>query len=267
MVGISGVSNNLALQNGLNDVEKNANGKESLQVNGEWDNSSAENDNIANEDQSSRTNKIDGCLREESKWMVDLNKVNDEKPLCPICLCDFEVGESVVWSKLRGISGGCKHVFHRECFVPWAQRGHLRCPVCRDTFWSMNAQRAIRLSQVPNPVEGGNHEVVASSDDTMVTEREVVSDEEGTSQLHQTQTDLMVSTLPLQQVRVEVVTESDEPVRSTHTAMDVVNVVSEKQHDAEPWYIAILRKRKPLESIAENSNFCVLCGLVSPGEN
>lgn len=257
-MGMVAVSNNLEVQNGCNDIDENGNGGKSSQVSGESDGESgnifAGDGMITTEDQV------------EYEGTVDTNKISDDKPLCPICLCDFEVGESVVWSKLRGISGGCKHVFHHECFVPWAQRGHLRCPVCRDTFWSMNAQRAIRLSQVPNPGGGDIHDVVASSNDTVITEREFASDEEGTSQQNHIQMELSVPSLPLQQVRVEFASESNEPVHSTQTAMDVNHVTSKKQPDAEPWYRAFFRKGKPLESIAENSNFCVVCGLVSPGE-
>jgi len=270
-VGMVAVSNNLVLQNGCNYIEENCDGEKSSQVSGESDgesdNNAAGDGIITTEDKPSSANVIDERLKVKYNGSVDINKISDDKQLCPICLCDFEVGESVVWSKLRGISGGCKHVFHHECFVPWAQRGHLRCPVCRDTFWSMNAERAIRLSQVPNPGGGDIHNVAASSNDTVITEREFASDEEVTSQQNHNQMELSVLSFPIQQVRVEFASESNERVHSTQTVMDVNNITSKKQPDAEPWYRAFFRRWKPLESIAENSNFCVVCGLVSLDEN
>ena len=64
-----------------------------------------------------------------------LSSMNNEEPMCPICIESFHVGEEVAWSNL----GHCRHVFHLNCIMPWAVLGNLECPVCREEFWSANA--------------------------------------------------------------------------------------------------------------------------------
>ena len=54
-----------------------------------------------------------------------------EEMTCNICLEAFEVGQKVSWSK-----EGCQHVYHYDCILPWAILGHVRCPVCREVYWS-----------------------------------------------------------------------------------------------------------------------------------
>lgn len=53
--------------------------------------------------------------------------VNDsESEKCPICLTDFEVGETVQKTT-------CDHLFHTRCIGPWVEL-HTTCPVCRATI-------------------------------------------------------------------------------------------------------------------------------------
>ena len=54
-----------------------------------------------------------------------------EEMTCNICLEAFEVGQKVSWSK-----EGCQHVYHYDCILPWCILGHVRCPVCREVYWS-----------------------------------------------------------------------------------------------------------------------------------
>lgn len=44
---------------------------------------------------------------------------------CAICLERFHVGESGT------LLGRCKHVYHRECIMPWVSRRAATCPTCR----------------------------------------------------------------------------------------------------------------------------------------
>jgi hypothetical protein len=47
---------------------------------------------------------------------------------CPICFEDIP-------DKNNEIVLGCKHVYHRDCIIPWIkkkqQQNHMKCPCCR----------------------------------------------------------------------------------------------------------------------------------------
>jgi Ring finger domain len=48
---------------------------------------------------------------------------------CDICLCEFEKGDVLAWSRNRA----CSHHFHRDCVVDWLRR-RTTCPSCRQEF-------------------------------------------------------------------------------------------------------------------------------------
>ena len=57
--------------------------------------------------------------------------------LCAICLEEYQVGESIAWSR----NPACHHVFHKKCLL-----NHLRassnqddCPICRNTYHVMTS--------------------------------------------------------------------------------------------------------------------------------
>jgi hypothetical protein len=49
---------------------------------------------------------------------------------CSICLMQYEVGDSVIWSTRKA----CPHAFHDECILSWLEKGKKRCPCCRNFF-------------------------------------------------------------------------------------------------------------------------------------
>jgi Ring finger domain len=56
--------------------------------------------------------------------------------VCAICLCGYEIGDSVTWSKQTE----CQHAFHHECIVPWLAKkndGQPKCPCCRQVYCSI----------------------------------------------------------------------------------------------------------------------------------
>jgi hypothetical protein len=49
---------------------------------------------------------------------------------CSICLMQYQVGDSVIWSTRKA----CPHAFHDECILSWLEKGKKRCPCCRNFF-------------------------------------------------------------------------------------------------------------------------------------
>ena len=44
---------------------------------------------------------------------------------CPICICDFEVGDEIIVLKK------CNHQYHKSCIKDWISRSQQNCPLCR----------------------------------------------------------------------------------------------------------------------------------------
>lgn len=53
---------------------------------------------------------------------------------CAICLGEYERGDEIVQSSAHHGENVCPHVFHKECMMQWLERGHKRCPFCRNWF-------------------------------------------------------------------------------------------------------------------------------------
>lgn len=51
---------------------------------------------------------------------------------CAICLGDYEVGDTVVWSSNQE----CPHAYHQECICDWLVKMQpaTPCPLCRNEF-------------------------------------------------------------------------------------------------------------------------------------
>jgi len=56
---------------------------------------------------------------------------DDDEDVCPICLDNFEVGDTVMFSR----NNSCAHVFHEECLLQWLlEQRENECPTCRACF-------------------------------------------------------------------------------------------------------------------------------------
>ena len=85
--------------------------------------------------------------REYSHLQLPADTTNGNRMVpsaCAICLCPYEVGDTVSWSPHEH----CPHAFHRDCIVSWLakKREHL-CPCCRQEFCTMESEA---VAQAPN---------------------------------------------------------------------------------------------------------------------
>ncbi|KAG7338328.1 ring finger domain containing protein [Nitzschia inconspicua] len=71
-----------------------------------------------------------------------INNKNTNNALCPICIHDIRVGESICYSAL------CHHVFHRDCLSAWLSTHSRICPYCRQEILTQEMlEEAHRIKQ------------------------------------------------------------------------------------------------------------------------
>lgn len=70
---------------------------------------------------------------------------NNRKPIegdCPICFCEFEAKEDIVWCR-----AACGQNIHKQCFQMWAKTkgaGHVTCPFCRSGWQDVEDVSKVR---------------------------------------------------------------------------------------------------------------------------
>ena len=91
--------------------------------------------------------EIGDVLQSESTLLQlgDMQNGNRQVPaICVICLCVYEVGDSVSCSPFET----CVHAFHTECAVPWlAKKMQILCPCCRQEFCQIDSEPPIRADE------------------------------------------------------------------------------------------------------------------------
>jgi hypothetical protein len=59
-----------------------------------------------------------------SEYTYDDDSCTTGDNLCPICLCGYKKGDSLI------VANHCSHMFHKDCILEWLD-AHDDCPICR----------------------------------------------------------------------------------------------------------------------------------------
>lgn len=105
---------------------------------------------------------------------------DDDDDVCPICLDNFEVGDTVMFS--RNNLSSCAHVFHEECLLQWLlEQRENECPTCRACFIaSPNTDSATSsTSSVTTVSEENNTSELDETNDSLVDIETIGDIEEG----------------------------------------------------------------------------------------
>lgn len=103
----------------------------------------------------------------------------DDEDVCPICLDNFEVEDTVMFS--RHNEGSCAHVFHEECLLQWLlEQRENECPTCRACFIADLESNSIVSSS--SSTADTNENSILESDEEITSSSESNGDiEEGNS--------------------------------------------------------------------------------------
>eukprot|EP00533_Pseudo-nitzschia_delicatissima_P014579 CAMPEP_0197271626 /NCGR_PEP_ID=MMETSP1432-20130617/8808_1 /TAXON_ID=44447 /ORGANISM="Pseudo-nitzschia delicatissima, Strain UNC1205" /LENGTH=322 /DNA_ID=CAMNT_0042737067 /DNA_START=23 /DNA_END=991 /DNA_ORIENTATION=- len=103
----------------------------------------------------------------------------DDEDVCPICLDNFEVEDTVMFSRHK--EGSCAHVFHEECLLQWLlEQRENECPTCRACFIADLESNSIVSSS--SSTADTNENSILESDEEITSSSESNGDiEEGNS--------------------------------------------------------------------------------------
>ncbi len=99
----------------------------------------------------------------------------DDEDVCPICLDNFEVEDTVMFS--RHNEGSCSHVFHEECLLQWLlEQRENECPTCRACFIADLESNSIASSSSSATAETNENSIIVESDEEITSSSESNAD-------------------------------------------------------------------------------------------
>jgi hypothetical protein len=111
----------------------------------------------------------DEADREFLLLQLDAEAVNGFRRVpagCSICLCLYEVGDSVTHSP----HAACMHAFHTECVTTWlAKKQDALCPCCRQPFCGLCEHAPARQVASSHDSAGEDRQVYTSGSMTFET--------------------------------------------------------------------------------------------------
>mmetsp|Transcript_33881 Transcript_33881/g.41549 ORF Transcript_33881/g.41549 Transcript_33881/m.41549 type:complete len:317 (-) Transcript_33881:142-1092(-) len=98
---------------------------------------------VSDDNKGQSTHGLDSIVS-RSSIILQLPEQGEEKVrrsipnLCAVCLCPYEVGDSVIWA----YNSNCPHAFHEDCIIQWLvkMRKGTPCPCCRQEFTDLQQQ-------------------------------------------------------------------------------------------------------------------------------
>lgn len=114
------------------------------------DDTSSANNSVVGEKLQSVTNSIQRLASSIRDGFSSRKNTSEESERqCPICICDFEIGDEICYSRNKK----CPHMFHHSCMSEWLIK-HNVCPLCRVDYLEVSDDT---VEQTGGGLEHRNH--------------------------------------------------------------------------------------------------------------
>jgi len=105
----------------------------------------------------------------------------DVSNMCAVCLCEFELGETLLWSS----NESCQHCFHHDCILTWLvkikEEEGTTCPCCRQEFISTKCSKDLATISTRGSLTASDS---ADTDESIQLELAIVESTLSTAEQH-----------------------------------------------------------------------------------